>query len=174
MCIRVAWPLSWTILSPSERNATAKQGCELRPPIAYNLSPGACILTRVFSNRPAHTAHLHETRAGILAQHRVSCRWSTPQIKRTRSICVPRSAPRVRIRFMCRRSPSCRPPAEMSEPHSVELVFRESIKVSTALPTTRPTRSKTGGSSSLEVCLNCGRARSAGPRRRAVVSDVCC
>jgi hypothetical protein len=73
----------------------------------------------------------------ILAQHRVSCRWSTPQIKRitsqdpTQSIYASvRSG--VRFRFMCRPSPSCRA-AEMSEPQSVELVFWESIKVSTRI-----------------------------------------
>jgi hypothetical protein len=41
--------LSWTILSPFERNATAKQGYERRSPIAYNLLPGACILTHAFA-----------------------------------------------------------------------------------------------------------------------------
>jgi hypothetical protein len=75
-------PLSWTTHAPPEGNATAKQGCERRPPIAYNLPPGACTLTHAFESCPTWTQPTSLKHAcSIVAQHRVSCRWSTPQRK---------------------------------------------------------------------------------------------
>jgi hypothetical protein len=75
-------PLGRTIPSPSEQNATAKQGSESPPPIACNLPPCACILTHAFANSPIRTQRTslkHGCR--IVAQRRVSCRWPTPQRK---------------------------------------------------------------------------------------------
>jgi hypothetical protein len=75
-------PLSWTTRAPSEGNATAKQGCERRPPIAYNLPLGACTLTHAFQSCPTWTQPTSlKHGCCIVAQHRVSCRWSTPQRK---------------------------------------------------------------------------------------------
>jgi hypothetical protein len=75
-------PLGLTIPSPSERNASAKQGSERPPPIACNLPPSACTLTRAFANSPIRT---QRTSLGhgcwIVAHRRVSCRWPTPQRK---------------------------------------------------------------------------------------------
>ena len=75
-------PLSWTTRAPSEGNATAKQGCERRPPIAYNLPLGACTLTHAFESCPTWTQPTSlKHGCSTVAQHRVSCRWSTPQRK---------------------------------------------------------------------------------------------
>jgi hypothetical protein len=75
-------PLDRTIPSPSERNATAKQGSGRPPPIACNLPPCACILTRAFANSPIRTQRTSLKRGcWIVAQRRVSCRWPTPQRK---------------------------------------------------------------------------------------------
>jgi hypothetical protein len=73
-------PLSWTILSPFERNATAKQGYERRPPIAYNLPLGACTLTHAFANGPALTQSTSLKHGCLsLARDRAFGRWPTPQ-----------------------------------------------------------------------------------------------
>jgi hypothetical protein len=94
LCIRarpehprsVSDPLGWTILSPSEENATAKQGYERRSPIAYNLPLGACTPIHAFETCPTRTQPTSLKRGcSIIPQHRVSCRWSTPQKRLPRS-----------------------------------------------------------------------------------------
>jgi hypothetical protein len=73
-------PLGRTILSPSERNATAKQGSEGPPPIACSLTPCACTLTHAFANSPTPTRRTSlKHGCWILARYRESCRWPTPQ-----------------------------------------------------------------------------------------------
>jgi hypothetical protein len=75
-------PLGRTIASPSERNATAKQGSERPPPTACNLPPCACTLTHAFANSPIRTQRISlKHGCWIVAQRRVSCRWPTPQRK---------------------------------------------------------------------------------------------
>jgi hypothetical protein len=82
----VSDPLGWTILSPSEENATAKQGYERRSPIAYNLPLGACTPIHAFETCPTRTQPTSLKRGcSIIPQHRVSCRWSTPQKRLPRS-----------------------------------------------------------------------------------------
>ena len=78
-------PRGRTIPSPSARNATAKPGSECPLPIACYLPPGACTLTHASANsliRTQRTSKKH--RCWIVAQRRVSCRWSTPQRKAER------------------------------------------------------------------------------------------
>ena len=76
----VSDPLGWTILSPSEENATAKRGYERRSPIAYNLPLGACTPIHAFETCPSRTQPTSLKRGcSIIPQHRVSCQWSTPQ-----------------------------------------------------------------------------------------------
>ena len=75
-------PPGRTIPPPSERYATAKQGSERPPPIACNLPPCACTLTHAFANSPIRTQRTSLKHGRwIIAQHRVSCRWCTPQKK---------------------------------------------------------------------------------------------
>jgi hypothetical protein len=79
-------PLEWTIPSPSEGNATAKQGYQRRAPIACSLLPSACTLTHAFPGCPTRTQRIsHGHRSSIIARHRMSCRWSTPQRKVVRA-----------------------------------------------------------------------------------------
>jgi hypothetical protein len=83
-------PRCRTIPSPSEGNATAKQGCERRPPIAYNLPPDACTLMNACANSPSRRQRTSsKPRCLIVAQHCVSCRWSTPQRRTERKSQVP-------------------------------------------------------------------------------------
>jgi hypothetical protein len=78
-------PLGRTIPSPSARNATAKRGSERPLPIACYLPPGACTLTHAFANSPIRTQRTSMKHGcWIVAQRRVSCRWSTPQRKAER------------------------------------------------------------------------------------------
>jgi hypothetical protein len=79
-------PLEWTIPSPSEGNATAKQGYQRRAPIACSLLPSACTLTHAFACCPTRTQRIsHRHRNSIIARHRMPCRWSTPQRKVVRA-----------------------------------------------------------------------------------------
>jgi hypothetical protein len=58
------------------------QGYEGRRPIAYNLLPGASTPTHAFANSLSRTQRTSSKKGRlIVAQHRVSCRWSTPQRK---------------------------------------------------------------------------------------------
>jgi hypothetical protein len=60
------------IPSPSEGNATAKQGYQRRAPIACSLLPSACTLTHAFACCPTRTQRIsHRHRSSIIARHRV-------------------------------------------------------------------------------------------------------
>ena len=75
-------PLGRTIPSPSEQNATAKQGSERPPPVACNRPPDVSIPTHAFANSPIRTQRTSMKHGcWIVAQRRVSCRWPTPQRK---------------------------------------------------------------------------------------------
>ena len=88
-------PRGRTILSPSARNATAKRGSDCPLPIACYLPPGACTLTHASANSLIPTQRTSmKRRRWIVAQRRVSCRWSTPQRKKAERI------PAARIREM--------------------------------------------------------------------------
>ena len=88
-------PRGRTILSPSARNATAKRGSDCPLPIACYLPPGACTLTHASANSLIPTQRTSmKHRCWIVAQRRVSCRWSTPQRKKAERI------PAARIREM--------------------------------------------------------------------------
>jgi len=65
-------PLGRTIPSPSEQNATAKQGSEGRPPIAGNLPSCACTLTHAFANSPIRTQRT-SLKHGAGSLHSVAC-----------------------------------------------------------------------------------------------------
>lgn len=85
-------PLGWIILSPPEVKAPAGQGQEPRPPIAYNLPPGANTPTHRLANRPTRAPRI-STKHGMpdCGTHGVSCRWSMPRTKADEQINAPQS-----------------------------------------------------------------------------------
>jgi hypothetical protein len=86
-------PLEWTIPSPPEGNATAKQGYQRRAPLACSLLPSACTLTHAFASCPTRTQRIYlKHRSSIIAHHRMSPRWwSTPQSRATENSAKSRS-----------------------------------------------------------------------------------
>jgi hypothetical protein len=77
-------PQGWSIPSPSERNATAKQGYERRPPIAYSLLPSARIQAHAFAScsiRTQRTSLRHRRSKHCTASHILSVVYATEKYR---------------------------------------------------------------------------------------------
>jgi hypothetical protein len=114
-------------------------------------------------------------RAGVF-RPTARTKYSCSRLRRPRRVqFVPRFAPAGRFRFMCRRSPSCRPPRNERAAISRARVLGIDQNYTRTADYEAYLKQYPGGSSSasrelaLRSRLNCGRARSAGPRRQAVV-----